>query len=266
MDLIQHFEEEIDGNLIILSLKNSEWNNFLLKLPLECRRCFIEDTDLAELIKNFSWCHETEMSEILPDDPSIKSWDFWEIITYFLFKEIYKRNSVDWPKKWQLKESKNVAAPYSDVILYSIKDMNNYSEDDLLISIESKMKATANRSRHPIQLAIDWAKKDHITRRANSLAWLKKVYKTEASKWIEQSKYINLVKQVERFINSEEFGEYSKVAHAIALVEQSFLPDEKVKVINIPSELGVEFKVHLVWIENIKEMYEKLYSEIKKLW
>ncbi len=146
MELLKHFEEG-SKNYIMLSLKDNEWDEFIAKLPIPYKDCYIPDSELQQRIKTFASSKEKELSEILPSEGKIKSGDFGEILSYFLFKEKYKKRSVDGPKKWRWKEEKNVAAPYTDVILFSIKNAKP-SKDDLLISVESKMKATNNKSFH----------------------------------------------------------------------------------------------------------------------
>jgi len=268
MDILNHFENTKDGNFIILSLKDSEWNDFLNKLPNEYKECFISSSELKNRIETFSSTKEKEWSEILPTEGSIKSGDFGEILAYFLCKEIHKANKIDGPKKWRWKESQNVAAPYSDVILFSIINENKYSKTDMIISAESKMKATSNKSYNPIENSVNGAKKDHVSRIANSLSWLRKKYKDESSKeGANKEKLIQLVKNINRFIESEktEHGEYIKKVKAMTFLDKAFLEDEKVKSVNIQNEAGLDLEIYIIPIKDLKKMYEKVYSEIPKI-
>ncbi|MDD2785597.1 MAG: SAVED domain-containing protein [Patescibacteria group bacterium] len=268
MEILKHFEINKENDFIIFSLKDEEWETFINILPSEYKDCFISKTDLESRIKTLSSTKEKELSEILPTEGNIKSGDFGEILTFFLFKEIYKKQQIDGPKKWRWKQDQNMPAPYSDVILFSIKNNDKYSKDDLIISAESKMKATKDKRRHPIQLSIDGAIRDHTSRIAKSLSWLRKKYKDEiVNENSEKDKLVQLVKNINRFIESEkpEHGEYVKKVKAIAFVEKDFLADEKVKTINVPDEAGLDLEIYIVSIKDLQKMYETVFSEIPKI-
>lgn len=265
MTLLNHFEEHT-GQYIILTLNDAEWDDFIDKLSGPYRSCYIPEKELQHRITTFSSTKEKELSEILPSIGNIQSGDFGEILSYFIFKERHKKQNVDGPKKWRWKQEKNVAAPYTDVLLFSIKNQTTPSKDDLLISVESKMKATANNSYHPIQNAIDGAEKDYVTRIANSLSWLRKKYKDESLKVNAPiQKLKDLVATLERFIQSETVGEYTKQLKAIAFVDKTFLQDEVNKIVTMPSVDGTSFEVFVVSIKDLKKAYESVFTEIPKL-
>ena len=265
MTLLNHFEENI-GKYIILTLNDADWDEFIAKLPSPYKSCYIPEKELQHRITTFSSTKEKELSEILPSNGNIKSGDFGEILSYFIFKERHINQNVDGPKKWRWKQEKNVAAPYTDVLLFSIKNQITPSKEDLLISVESKMKATVNNGYHPIQNAIDGAEKDYVTRIANSLSWLRKKYKDESLKEnapIQELK--GLVTTLERFIHSETVGEYTKQLKAIAFVDKTFLQDEIKKIVTMPSVDGTSFEVFVVSIKDLKKVYETVFTEIPKL-
>lgn len=265
MELLKHFEES-SKNFVILTLKDKEWDEFIEKLPIPFKNCYIPDKELEHRIITFSSSKEKELSEILPSEGKIKSGDFGEILSYFLFKEKYKKRNLNGPKKWRWKEEKNVAAPYTDVILFSIKKMGKPSKDDLLISVESKMKATANNSYHPIEKAINGAEKDSVSRIANTLSWLRKKYKDESLKAnAPVAKLKELVDSIERFIKSETVGEYSKQIKAVAFVDKSFFNDEVAKSVTIPVINGATFEVVVVSIKDLQKAYENVFTQIPKL-
>ncbi len=266
MELLKHFEDGAE-NFVILSLKDNEWDEFIAKLPIPYKNCYIPDNELQHRIKTFSSTKEKELSEILPSIGKILSGDFGEILSYFLFKERHKKRKVDGPKKWRWKQEKNVAAPYTDVILFSIKKgATKPSKDDLLISVESKMKATTNNGYHPIQNAIAGAEKDYVSRIANSLSWLRKKYKDESLKVNAPVAELNeLVDSIERFIKSETVGEYSKQINAVAFVDKTFFKDEVAKTVTIPSVSGATFEIVVVSIKDLKKAYENVFTEIPKL-
>lgn len=265
MEILKFFSEGKE-NCITFTFKDEEWDNFTSGLPKEYKSCYITDEDLQKRIENFSSTKEKEFLEILPDKGNIQSGDFGEILSYFFFKERHKSKKVDGPKKWRWKQDKNVPAPYTDVILFSIKKDGKASKDDLLISVESKMKAVVNDNYNPIQAAVDGAEKDYISRIASSLSWLRKKYKEESLKAnarIEDLK--NIVNSIERFIKSEIYGEYNKKIKAIAIIDKDFFEAELAKEIKIPLQNGMSLSVFAVSINKLKCIYEKVYEEIPKL-
>jgi hypothetical protein len=265
MEILKYFEEEKKGCLTF-TLKDEDWDNFISLLPKEYKLCYITDEDLQKRIENFSSTKEKELSEILPDQGNIQSGDFGEILSYFIFKERHKNRNVDGPQKWKWKQEKNVAAPYTDVILFSIQEDGKSSKDDLLISVESKMKAVKNNTYNPIQAAIGGAEKDYVSRIANSLSWLRKKYKEESLKEnapVEGLKKV--VNSIERFIKSETYGEYDKKIKAIAFIDKALFEDEITKDISTPSQNVMNLSVFAVSIKDLKSVYTKVFEEISKL-
>ena len=128
------------------------------------------------------------------------------------------------------------------------------------------MKATRKADYSPIKNAIAGAKKDHVYRLANSLTWLREKYKRESLKRIKEPKtFIQLVNNINRFIQSEKHEKYIKQVNAIAFVDKTLFCEEKAKSITIPTEVGMNLKIYLVGIKNLKGMYENTYSKIPKL-
>ena len=265
MEILKFFEEG-KKSCLTFTLKDEEWDSFVSILPKEYKVCYVTDEDLKKRIDSFSSTKEKELSEILPDKGNIKSGDFGEILSYFLFKERHKNKHVHGPKKWRWKQEKNVAAPYTDVILFSIQKDGKASKEDLFISVESKMKAVINNNYDPIQAAINGAEKDYVSRIANSLSWFRKKYKDESIKEnapVEALKKI--VDSIERFIKSEIFGEYDKKIKAIAFIDKSLFEDEITKNTVIPPQKGMNLNIFAVSVKDLKKVYEKVFEEIPKL-
>jgi hypothetical protein len=265
MEVLKHFDQETK-KIVILKLKDTEWDNLASKLPIEYKKSYISEKALEKRIKAFGSTKEKELAEILPDKGNIKSGDFGEILSFFIIKERHKNSNVDGPRKWRWKEEKNVAAPYSDAILFSVNSADKPTKNDLLISVESKMKATVSKSYHPIENAINGAEKDYVSRIANSLSWLRKKYKQEAEK--EDANVSNLkelVKIVERFINSVTVGEYTKRIKAIAIIDQDLFDDEIKKTIDAAKIKKYGITVFAVSVKDLKGLYEKVFTEIPKL-
>lgn len=264
MAILKFFEHKID-NYIILTLKDKDWDNLLDNIAPEYKAAYISDDELQLRITTFNSDKATEFLEILPDKGNIKSGDFGEILSYLLFKERHVKREVDGPKKWRWKQEKNVAAPYTDVILYSMKHKKP-SKDDLLVSIESKMKAVANNDYHPIQNAIDGAEKDYVSRIANSLSWIRKKYKDELAKaGANKTSIVNVINVINRYIQSETTGPYSKKVKAIAIVDKGLFDGEVKKKVTIPTIKGLDLTVFVVSIKDLKTAYETVFQKIPKL-
>ena len=264
MDLLNHFDEQT-GTILLYVLKTAERDDFLSKLPSRYALSYISPEELEFRIDNFTSTKENEYAEILPDKGNIKSGDFGEILAYHIFKERHEDKNVDGPLKWRWKQEKNVAAPYTDVILYSVEDLDNPSPDDILISVESKMKAT-DSNLHPIQDAIDGAEKDFVSRIANSLSWLRKKYKEEAFRLGALTPEISkTLVMIERFINSETKGKYIKKVKAVAIIDKAYFGNEIAKVITIPNNKQIDLTVVAISIDRLKEAYEYVLSEVPSL-
>lgn len=262
MEILSHFLEE-NREITILTLKDNERDQLLDKLPLEFKRSYISDEDLNARMLMFSSTIEKELSEILPDDPTIMSGDFGEMLCYFFCKDKYRAQAIEGPRKWIWKQEKNVAAPYSDVILFAVDNLDTPSQNDILISAESKMKATKNKDYHPIQAAVNGANKDYVTRIAASLSWLRKKYKEEAIKENDATQeFKRLVKTINRFIQSETVGEYTKKVKAIAIVDKNFVADEIAKELNLPDESNGKMEIFIISIKDLKDAYQRTHQNI----
>ena len=181
----------------------------------------------------------------MPDDPVIKSGDFGERLCYHDVIENFDNKGLTLfaPKKWIWKDSRNVAAPGSDAMLFHIVDPKKPSKKDILVTIESKMKAV-NSKEHRMQDAIDGAIKDKKTRMAKTLSWLEEKYARHGE---EDNRKI-----VERFKDPATYGDFKKRCKAIAIIDSTFESDETSKACSNPENISV-----LVFcIDELKKAYE----------
>lgn len=265
MKLLKHFDVQ-NSTFTIWELRDAEWDLFAKKLPKEFKCCYITDKDLELRIKNFKSSKAKEFAEILPSVGSIKSGDFGEMLAFFLFKEKLKKYKLDGPKKWQWKQEKNVAAPYTDVILFAVKEFSKPSINDRIVAVESKMKATSAKDYHPIQNAIEGAEKDYISRIANSLSWLRKKFKDESLKVdAPVAKLRRRIQIIERFLHAETLGRYKKELKAVAFLDKRLVAAETSKTITLPTANGIKLQTIVVSIKDLKLMYEQIYNEIPKI-
>ena len=285
MELLKHFQSTTKKDFIIFALKDNEWDEFLNKLPENYKDCFISEEDLKNLISlEENKSRKNVLLNRIPTKGSIESGDFGEILSYFIFKELYKNDKVNGPKKWRWKEHNNKAAPGSDIVLYSVNNIKKPSANDLLLTVESKAKATKG-TENPIQKAVvgaiddfgqnaikdsddnitDWKNKK-VSRLANTLPWLIRKYEDELLKISTNKEDINEeIKKINRFIKSEIFGEYRKKINAVALIDKDFINDEIIKSITKSSDPNLDLEIFIIGIKDLKIMYKKVYSEILNL-
>ncbi len=155
------------------------------------------------------------------------------------------------PRKWHWKDSRNKAAPGADAILFHVANLKKPTKKDILVTIESKMKAV-NSKEHRIQDAIDGATTDKLTRMAKTLSWLEEKYAKHGAE--------NKRQLVERFKDPATFGDYQKHFKAIAIMDSNFEADETGKAVN--NIQGVT--VIVFSIEELKKAYEDTRTNIIK--
>jgi hypothetical protein len=253
LDILKHFDKSTINGITLYNLKNSEWQIFLDKLPDGFRSCYVSDKKLTanSAILGIS---KKEFIEkyILPDNPTIKSGDFGEILCYHTVIENFKSKGFTFsgPMKWRWKD-KEKAAQYADAILYHIADDTKPTANDHLVSIESKMKSVKS-NKHRIQDAVDGATDDKLSRLAKTLNWLEE----------KNAKKGNL-KQVElakRFKDPVFYGAYTKTHKAIAIIDNTFETEELSKTINNPENVVI-----IVFsMKDLKNIYEETHANIIK--
>ncbi len=254
MKILQHFDRSNTASHILYRLKKGEWAQFIAKLPEEYRKCYITDKALDELSKERK-ISKSEFLEkyILPDEPVIKSGDFGEILCFHAVIENFENKGLVLfaPRKWHWKDSRNKAAPGADAILFHVANLKKPTKKDILVTIESKMKAV-NSKEHRIQDAIDGATTDKLTRMAKTLSWLEEKYAKHGAE--------NKRQLVERFKDPATFGDYQKHFKAIAIMDSNFEADETGKAVN--NIQGVT--VIVFSIEELKKAYEDTRTNIIK--
>jgi hypothetical protein len=183
---------------------------------------------------------------VLPDIGNIKSGDFGEMLSYFFITEHYtdKGFVLFCPRKWLWKEDRNKSTPYTDVVGFYREDKTNPSENDFIVSVESKMKATKS-DKHRIQDAIDGANKDKLTRLAKTLVWLKEKYARNGD---EKNRIF-----IERYVDPVGIGTYNKIYKAFAILERIFENAEITQLIK--DKDGITIIV--ITMKNLKDIYEK---------
>jgi len=246
MQLLQHFDKVNTANHIIYRLKVPEWNQFVGKLADDFRLCYISNKTLNDRADK-AGITATKFLEkyVIPDDPIIKSGDFGELLCYFIVKEHFENKGILLiaPRKWRWKDNRNKPAPGVDAIMFHIANKSKFTNKDLLVTIESKMKAV-NSSRHRIQDAIDGARIDKLSRLAKTLSWLEEKY---AKLGKEKARALT-----ERFKDPATHGKYQKVHKGIAILDCTLEAAETAKAVN--NTQGIT--VIVLSIKELQKAYE----------
>lgn len=256
IDILTHFEESKSKNgITIFTLKEKERDIFFNKLPQPFRCLYLTDEDLEWRTKEFGTSRSHEIIEKIPDNPTIMSGEFSEILCYYIVPEKYLPTSNLRPPKWKWKESKNNPAHFTDVILFCQNDLGMPSTDDCLISIESKARATKPTSTESsLQKAIDDAHKDYVSRLSESLFHLKTRYKDDRN--------TDAVNKLKRFLDAANYPSFIKNFKAIATVDGSYATIHLDNITEIPKNIRDTFEVILIRMENLKEAYEHTFNQI----
>jgi hypothetical protein len=208
-----HFSSEIKDDYLILELSGEQL--LIEKLPDYYRKCYITDIELEKRIKNFGPAEEI-LANLTPEPGKTMSGEFAEILSYQLLIDMYKDISLFGPKKWLWKVDRNEPMKKTDVILFGVKNIQESSPDDMVVSAEIKSKATKGDF-HPIQDAIDGSKDDFVKRMAITLSWLEEHY--------VRLNDLEALNSINRFINAIEpsNGPYKKHFKAITVIDSDMV-------------------------------------------
>ena len=251
MDILSHFDRHDLEKLILYKINEEEIDDFINKLTDGFRDCYIIDSDLKKYARELKISQSEFIRDyILPDIGNVKSGDFGEMLSYHVLIDNYggKRILLSGPKKWRWK-GRNKSSPGNDVILFHISNPNTPSSDDMVITAESKMKATRSNS-HRIQDAIEGAVIDKLSRTAKTLIWLDEKY--------ARSGDLKRKENLARFLDPSKYGTYQKVHKAIAIIDSEFEKEELEKEI-INEE---EIVVIVLSINQLLDGYEKTFDNI----
>ena len=247
MNILKYFNRTYSNKIIIYRLKDEGFDDLINEFTNVFRLSYISDEELAKLSKNNELAKSEFLEKyIIPDIGNVKSGDFGEIFSFHSVIENYVNKGIRLrgPYKWMWKD-RNKPAQYTDVVLFYLSK----KQSDLLITIESKMKATAS-NKHRIQEAIDGANVDRLTRLAKTLFWLEEKYARLGD--------VKNRKLVERFSDPAKYGRYNKMHKAIAIIDNIFEKEELEKEIMINN--GTIVVVFL--IKNLKKVYENTRQNI----
>ena len=173
------------------------------------RRAYIADARLQQLATVNGMSQAEVVASKLPDPGSVRSGDFGEIIAYIYLANA-EGGTVIGPKKSRLKEARNRAAGFSDVVQFSFASWPTPSEADALVCAEIKAKATGG-AYDPIGPAIDGMLHDRTSRLSKTLVWLRE-------RAIADDIGSVTIPQLDRFIHVTENPPYIRQFKAVAVV------------------------------------------------
>jgi len=247
MNLINYFDFEKNEEFYIYRLKPENIEKFLHEITLEFRKCYITDKNLEKGAKKNRISMSKFLEEcILPSIGKIKAGDFGEMLSSFFVLEHYAFKGIILfsPRKWQWKQDRNKPMPYSDAVCFHRKDEITPSENDFVVCVESKTKATRS-NKHRIQESIEGANKDKLSRLAITLAWLKEKYEREG--------YPEMKEYIERYSDPVGKRSYNKIFKAFAILDKKFEKFEISKgVINTDG-----ISIIIITMDNLKDIYER---------
>ena len=217
-------------------------------LGMAIRRCYISDERVN--IQAIKFPPATKViAAALPDPGSVMSGEFGEILTYFYQGSTVLPTAAVGLRRWHLKQDRNKAAPYSDVVHLVLPDWPNPSAQDAVLCSEVKAKSTKGKF-EPIKKAIEGCDTDRISRLAGTLSWLRERAITGATECAS-------VEQLNRFIEPAGLPAAAKKFQAVAVVCESLMTEEIAKAPATPSP---NYEVVVISVPKLKDTYEAAYT------
>lgn len=230
------------------------------------REAYIKDDQLKEIVADFGSSRKQEIAERLPRKADVLAGDFGEILTYYLATEIWHPDATVCPMKWRLKDKKDAASPYTDVIIFKGEE-NNPKTDDAMYSFEAKVRSTApsghysNKSGYKagkeqcvfVDAVMD-ADNDRVSRAAESIQYL-----------LTRCKDLGLkteYRKVFRYAEPYNTVSYQKLFTAVAIIDSNFTSSQFSK---IPTDLFAQYpeiRVFFVPIKDLQVLYESVFAQL----
>lgn len=250
-------------------------NSFVADCLVPFREAYIANDDVDRISNDFSKTREDVIQRRLPEKGKVMSGDFGEILTFYLASQIWSPSANVLPMKWRFKDKKTAASNYTDIILFELKDESIPSVDDALYTYEVKTRATNLPNEvYPthkkkafvtykdgklkctfIEAVVD-ANKDAVERAAETIPYL--------LTRCEDLGLTELHAKINRFSNPVN-KTYRKEYNAVAVIDSSTLSEQMNR---LPADLLSSHpnvgRVFCVPMDNLKEIYEKIYEEMPK--
>lgn len=217
-------------------------------LGMVIRRCYISDDKVSTQAILYPPATNV-IAAALPDPGSVMSGEFGEILTYFYQGTTALPTAAVGLRRWHLKQDRNKAAPYSDVVHLVLPDWPTPSAMDTVLCSEVKAKSTKGKF-EPIKKAIEGCETDRTSRLAGTLVWLRERAITGATEGAS-------VAQLSRFIEPAGLPPTIKKFQAVAVVCDSLVAAEAAKAPATPSP---DYEVVVISVPKLKATYEAAYT------
>lgn len=234
--------------------------DFITEFSERYRTCIISNKKLKQSIENLNMTLQDILLNYIPDNPSIMSGDFGEILSFCLIDDYSNFNlnkKLDGVMKWRHKIDKNKSLNYTDIIFFHRIDQKKPNPKDLVSFSEVKTNSN-NKKRKTIQESVDDSKIDYVSRAASTLSWLRELS-------IRKNNII-IKKYLDRFINSVEDknGPYIKEFKAISVIDKNFLENEFKNEIMLEDETS-SCDIIIISVGSLRELYNIHYDKLKSL-
>lgn len=241
------FVETAGERHLLVEVSPESVEDWVARLGVPVRRCYFSDKHLDARVA--AGTDPTALaSAYVPDDPSVMSGDFGEMLAAFYLAS-RDPEAID-PLKWRFKNDRNQSAPKSDVVRFSLPTWPVASAADSIECAEVKSKASRGSSK-PIASAIADSATDRDGRLDKTLNWFKELaLKGELSQLT--------VEQLERFIAPTDHGPYSKHFKAIAVIDAKYVAKQTESVPEVPEQCALI----VLSVTDLKQIYTAAYTEV----
>lgn len=246
---------------------DSQRSDFINDCLVPFREAYIKEEKLVQIVKDYGTRRRDEINERLPKAPDVVAGDFGEILTYYLVKEVLRTDATFFPMKWRLKDKKDAASPYTDVIVFKL-DPNGASPKDAMYTYEVKLRSKAPYGNYSATKgylsgkkqcvfidAVCDAYKDHVSRAGESILYLR----TRCKDLDLKDEY----EKIKRFTKPFCTVKYDKECSAVAIVDSSF---KDMQIAKIPADLFKTFKkvknVFFVPVKDLKNLYQAVFAQL----
>lgn len=242
------FSAEQKASYRLISVPPAQATALPTALGMVIRRCYISDEKVSTQAIKYPPATKV-IAAALPDPGSVMSGEFGEILTYFYQGSTALPAVAVGLRRWHLKQDRNKAAPYSDVVHLVLPDWPKPSAQDAVLCSEVKAKSTKGKF-EPIKKAIEGCEADRISRLARTLSWLRERAITGATEGAS-------VEQLTRFIEPAGLPAAMKKFQAVAVVCDSMVSEELAKAPATPSR---DYEVVVISVPKLKDTYEAAYK------
>lgn len=268
-DILSYFTEDLDTyamhSIVMYVFDETRTDEFIHAALDDYRKAYIADEDLEAIVVGMGTSRNEEIKGVTPTDAVIKSGEFAEILSYYLFLAKNPEYNVA-PLRWRWKEERDRAVHFADIMLLYCPDETKLSKSDKLMTVEVKSRATKpSKGESSINNAIAGALKDSVSREGKTLSFLKQRYKRD--------KQFDMANKVKRFENAVAHP-YQTQHNAIAIVDSSYMEDYHIGNLdtNLIAKIGAFNKaekqnhhsraVFVIPMDDLKSKYERLYQEL----